>query len=273
MGWLWASSSSAPKGTTDENRTAAAAAPTPPEPKYSDPEIAKFMAQIQSEFGSEPSEEPQRPSPSSRAEESRLRQQAAAAETTSESPWRSLWGPAAQSETEPSPSSGSSYTTNTRVERDAARPQSRPQRQHPDQLDPISESLLPTTMSCRNALDAAFYCQSPGGQWNAVYREGAVRSCSQHWDDLFFCMRTRPMTGKVKEDAIRDHYRARELAKYGGGKPNSTDVWESRDRKVEPGQAFTQWYDPPTLSDEEWWAMEIRRRRAIQEALATEKSD
>ncbi|ETS78866.1 hypothetical protein PFICI_08719 [Pestalotiopsis fici W106-1] len=263
MGWLWASSSSASRGTADENATTATAAPTPPEPKYSDPEIAKFMAQIQSEFGSEPSAEPQRPSPSSRAEESRPSQQAAAA--TSESPWRSLWGPAAQSETEPSPPLGSSYThTNTRVERDAVR-------QHPDQLDPISESLLPTTMSCRNALDAAFYCQSPGGQWNAVYREGGVRSCSQHWEDLFFCMRTRPMTGKLKEDAIRDHYRARELAKYGAGKPNSTDVWESRERKVDAGTAFTERYDPPTLSDEEWWAMEIRRRRAIQEALATEK--
>lgn len=260
MGWLWSSSSSASKAASDETTTAAPAAPTQPEPKYSDPEIAKFMAQIQSEFGSEP--EPERPS---RPEQSLPRQAAAAPPPTSDSPWRSLWGPAAQSETEPSPSSGSPHTTNTRAERDAVRP-----RQHPDQLDPISESLLPTTMSCRNALDAAFYCQSPGGQWNAVYREGGVRSCSQHWDDLFFCMRTRPMSGKVKEDAIRDHYRAKELAKY-AGKPNSTDVWESRDQKVEPGTAFTARYETPTLSDEEWWAMEIRRRRAVQEALAAEK--
>lgn len=84
-------------------------------------------------------------------------------------------------------------------------------------------------------------------------------------------MRTRAMTGKMKEEAIQDHYRRKELAKYGPGRPSSQDVWESRDVKVEPGTAFTERYEPPSISDEEWWALEIRNRRAVQEALARER--
>ncbi|KAK9779296.1 putative Early meiotic induction protein 1 [Seiridium cardinale] len=268
MGWLWASSA-ASKGTNDEGSNSAQAAnatpaSSPPEPAYGDPEVAKFMAQIQAEFGSQPSEErtprPSSPKPSKPTTSSASVEQPKPA---TESPWRSLWGPAAQSDTEPT---SSGVFTNKAAEPAAPLPQ------HPDQLDPISESLLPTTMSCRNALDAAFYCQSPGGQWNAVYREGAVKSCSDHWEDLFFCMRTRAMSGKVKEEAIREHYRKKELQKYGPGRPNSTDVWESREQKVEPGTAFRERYDPPNMSDDEWWALEIRNRRAVQETLAKEKS-
>lgn len=135
-------------------------------------------------------------------------------------------------------------------------------------LDDVTESLLPTTMSCRQALDAAFYCQSPGGQWNAVYRGGTVRSCNAHWEDLWFCMRTRAMSGRVKEDAVRDHYRRREFAKYGPGRPASTDVWEARAEKVPADSAFRVPLEVPDISDEEWWAMEIQRRRDVQQALA-----
>lgn len=262
MGWLWSSQPAAKVSSGDKTAPVPAQeAPvqSQPEPTYGDPEIAKFMAQIQAEFGGpeRAAPPPRSAKPTATSSPTELPSQ----ESPAESPWRSLWGPAAQSETEPS--SSGAYTNK------AAEPAARPQ--HPNQLDPISESLLPTTMSCRNALDAAFYCQSPGGQWNAVYREGTVRSCSDHWDDLWFCMRTRAMTGKMKEEAIRDHYRAKELAKYGPGKPNSTDIWESRDVKVEPGTAFIERYDAPNISDEEWRTLEIRNRRAIQEALAKEK--
>jgi hypothetical protein len=80
------------------------------------------------------------------------------------------------------------------------------------------------------------------------------------------------MTGKVKEETIKEHYRKKELAKYGPGRPSSTDVWESREEKVEPGTAFRERYDPPNVSDEEWRALEIRNRRSVQEALAREKA-
>ena len=81
-------------------------------------------------------------------------------------------------------------------------------------------------------------------------------------------MRTRAYTGETKEEAIRDYYRQRELAKYyGPGKPKSTDVWEAREEKVAPGTAFQKKYEMPDISDEEWWQMEIEHRRKVQEEL------
>lgn len=123
-------------------------------------------------------------------------------------------------------------------------------------------------MSCRQAFDTAFHCNSLGGQWTSVYRAGTVRSCSEHWDNFWFCMRTRAYTGETKDEAIRDYYRQRELAKYyGPGKPKSTDVWEAREEKVAPGTAFQKKYEMPDISDEEWWQMEIEHRRKVQEEL------
>lgn len=95
-------------------------------------------------------------------------------------------------------------------------------------------------MSCRTAFDQAWACNGFGGQWNAVYRYGHMRSCSEQWDDFWFCMRMRSKTGKVKEDMIRARYREKEWKKYGPGKPSSEDVWESRERKVEPGSVFNE---------------------------------
>ena len=95
-------------------------------------------------------------------------------------------------------------------------------------------------MSCRQAFDQAWACNGFGGQWNAVYRYGHMRSCSEQWDDFWFCMRMRSKTGKSKEDMIRARYREKEWKKYGPGMPSSEDVWESRDRKVEPGSVFNE---------------------------------
>jgi hypothetical protein len=55
----------------------------------------------------------------------------------------------------------------------------------------LEESLLPTDMSCREAFDAAFYCQSLGGQFTNLYRYGGIRSCSENWSDFWFCMRMK----------------------------------------------------------------------------------
>ncbi|RSL50263.1 hypothetical protein CEP54_012026 [Fusarium duplospermum] len=106
--------------------------------------------------------------------------------------------------------------------------------------DALSEALLPTEMSCRQAFDQAWACNSMGGQWNAVYRYGEMRSCSEHWDDFWFCMRTKGYSPEMREKAIREHYRAKEFVKYGPGKPSSEDVWESREEKVPEGSTFNQ---------------------------------
>lgn len=282
MGWMWAS-----PDTSAAPRDGDKAAPPPssakkPESDYGDPEIAKFMAQIQNEFGGGTSARPSPgradgPATGRTAEPSASRDDGA---SKSSSLWGSVWGSSsATSSPPPASATQSALSPSLSVPREAAAtntaeaqaPAWDAQAERPPALDPISESLLPTTMSCRQAFDAAFYCQSVGSQFHAIYRAGTVRTCSQHWDDFWFCMRTRAYSGPVKEAAIRDHYRRREWARYGPGQPSSTDVWESRDEKVRPGEAFQERYEPPEISDEEWRLAEVERRRQVQEALARER--
>ncbi|KAH8600290.1 hypothetical protein B0O99DRAFT_610366, partial [Bisporella sp. PMI_857] len=129
--------------------------------------------------------------------------------------------------------------------------------------EPLSERLLPTTMSCRDAFDAAFYCNSLGGQFNNLYRYGEARSCSEHWNDFWFCMRTRTWSAAEKAEAIRGRYREKERVKYGDvrgedGKKvlgrSSEDVWKSREDMA--------W----RFGTDEEWNRGIREyRRALQE--------
>lgn len=154
-------------------------------------------------------------------------------------------------------------------------PKDNPLYKEPDapRRDPLSESLLPTDMSCRQAFDAAWGCNSVGGQWNAVYRYGEMRSCTERWDDFWFCMRHKSASGPVKEDLIRAHYRNKEHAKYyAPGRASSEDVWEARVQKVAPGSAFTETIDVPTMGDEEWRKMENERRQKIRDGLGFDKS-
>lgn len=134
--------------------------------------------------------------------------------------------------------------------------------------DPVSESLLPTEMSCRQAFDLAWSCNSVGGQWNGVYRNGGMRSCSEQWNDFWFCMRTKSQTGPVKDEMVRTHYRNKEHAKYyEEGKHNSEEVWEARTQKLPPGSAMSGGFVPPEMSDQEWREMESERRRKIREDM------
>lgn len=77
-------------------------------------------------------------------------------------------------------------------------------------------------------------------------------------------MRTRSYTGPEKENAVREHYRQKESMKYSKqlGKESSEDVWKSRDKKVEWGEAFNLPF-PPVYhgSDEEWRRMELAARK------------
>ncbi|KAL9094151.1 MAG: hypothetical protein Q9165_003566 [Trypethelium subeluteriae] len=106
-------------------------------------------------------------------------------------------------------------------------------------LDPIttpSTSQYPSEMSCRAAFDTAYWCQSLGGQFLSVYRYGNLRSCSQHWSDFWFCMRTRGVVEPVRAEMIRKRYRERE-ARWRMG-PNSEDVWEAR----RPGESVEEFF-------------------------------
>ncbi|KAL4875550.1 hypothetical protein BJY04DRAFT_201619 [Aspergillus karnatakaensis] len=88
------------------------------------------------------------------------------------------------------------------------------------------DSLYPDTMSCRAAFDYAFFCQSIGGQFVNVYRYGELRSCSEHWENFWLCMKTRTQGDQEKKRVIRDHYRKKAI-KYKTG-PSSEDVWDVR---------------------------------------------
>ncbi|OTB03570.1 hypothetical protein M426DRAFT_321729 [Hypoxylon sp. CI-4A] len=268
MGWMWSSSSSPSKGPNsnsnssspeESNQSTTTATAKQVESEYSDPEIAKFMAQIQAEFGGDSSSssntKPTNPTPTPDTEKPASTPTTTSASQSKPSTWSSLWG-SSQATQDPSPAT----TPQTQTQ---ATPWT------PSQLDPVSESLLPTTMSCRAAFDAAFHCNSLGGQWTSVYRAGGVRSCGEHWDDFWFCMRARAYSSPRKEDAIRDHYRRREYHRYfAPGRPSSADVWESRDGLVNPGDAFAEPLHMPDVSDEEWRRREIERRRLVQERLS-----
>lgn len=61
-----------------------------------------------------------------------------------------------------------------------------------------------------------------------MYRYGELRSCSEHWDNFWLCMRMRgyPDTAEHKKATIREHYR-KKAVKYKTG-PSSEDVWDMR---------------------------------------------
>ncbi|KAK8025755.1 hypothetical protein PG990_003578 [Apiospora arundinis] len=237
MGWLWATPEPSKASNDDKTRTAAAATPSPAkesENDYGDPEIAKFMAQIQREFGSGSSSrsaEASRPT----ATESSQTADPSKSSSSSSSLWSSIWG-APHHQALP------------------ARPALR--------VAPPDDHVVPA------GLRRGLLLPGVGSQFHSIYRAGTVRSCSEHWDDFWFCMRNRTASGPRKEEAVRDYYRRREWNKYGPGRPSSADVWESRDEKVPYDSAFRETYESPTLGDEEWRVKEIEHRRAVQEALA-----
>jgi hypothetical protein len=125
-------------------------------------------------------------------------------------------------------------------------------------------------MSCRDAFDSAFYCNSLGGQFNNLYRYGTARTCSENWNDFWFCMRTRGYGKKEKEEAIIARYREKEKLKYRrqegedvGVQKSSEDVWRSRERKVEWGTAFNEPYEEYDGDDAEWNKIQKERRKRI----------
>ena len=89
-------------------------------------------------------------------------------------------------------------------------------------------ALYPATMSCRQAFDQAFYCQSLGGKFNDLYRFGHLHDCSEQWGAFWFCMRVRTLPEKEREVKIREYYRERDERRVRARGGSSEDVWELR---------------------------------------------
>ncbi|KAH6851314.1 hypothetical protein B0I37DRAFT_373762 [Chaetomium sp. MPI-CAGE-AT-0009] len=248
MGWFWqASSSPKPEGSRD-SASPTSTTPTPPAPttstqtppaesesKSADREMAMFMDMLLKDTQSSKTQQPPQPPQSNSSSSSWL-------------PWQSTKPDDAPTASQPPP----------------------PKQTRSPQSLAMSEHLLPTSMSCRDAFDYAWHCHTPGSQWNAVYRYGSVRECSELWDDFWFCMRTKSYSPELKAAAVREHYRAKEEAKYGGGRPSSEDVWESRAERVAPGTAFQQRFEAPVIDDAELQRMDAERRRRIRETIGVE---
>jgi len=77
-------------------------------------------------------------------------------------------------------------------------------------------------------------------------------------------MRTRSYSAKEKEDAIKERYRMKERIKYGRDEvgKSSEDIWRSREKKMEWGEAFSIPF-PDFEGDDEDWNRRERERRAI----------
>ena len=80
-------------------------------------------------------------------------------------------------------------------------------------------------------------------------------------------MRTKSFSPEMKAEAVKEYYRKKEEAKYGGGQPSSEDVWESRERRVEWDSEFRQGWEGEKVSDEEFKRREMERRRMVREQL------
>lgn len=115
-----------------------------------------------------------------------------------------------------------------RSDRAAAAAKTQAQAPPPD-FDP--DSLYPTTMSCSNCFDQAYYCSSMAGQFQNMYRYGGMRSCSELWAQWRFCMRTKAMSEDTRKVKIRE-WNLKKVAKYKRAR-SSEDVWGPRTEPVE----------------------------------------
>ncbi|KAF3403420.1 hypothetical protein DPV78_003982 [Talaromyces pinophilus] len=199
MGWWWSSSSSSNKNAQADNL------PTQQPDNPQQPSIS-----------SQPEPKPSRQLTREEQADAELRDFLKSLES-------SITPPTSQP---PKPSSTTTTTSNpTTSQSSSSSTDSSTQQGPPSSIAP--DSLYPDTMSCRSAFDYAFFCQSFGGQWVNVYRYGELRSCSEHWENFWLCMKARG----IKDDAtskemIRNHYRKKAI-KYKTG-PSSEDVWEVR---------------------------------------------
>lgn len=264
MGWLWNSSSSAPSKTeapqdpAQQQQQQSSLPPPPPKaasPSADDVEVAKFLQEMMAEVKSV-----RESLDASKADGSSPDSPGSTTSPATKSTFASRWATSAFSSSS-SLSSPAPTTTGPATEETTATEK---------RLSPLAESLLPTQMNCEQAFNLAYYCQSLGGQFTSLYRYGGMRSCSENWSDFWFCMRIKSYpAGEVKENMIREHYRNKELAKYGPGKPSSEDVWRERRVRVKPGEALSVPMEEQAqpMSDAEFQKWEMERYNKIRKEL------
>ncbi|KAM7220850.1 Protein of unknown function (DUF3128) domain containing protein [Rhypophila decipiens] len=258
MGWFWQSSTPSPNpGTTPSpSLPSQQSTTTPKQPQASQTpdqiEVQKFLQSFMEQ--AEPKAAPPPPPPPAPAAVSPPAQ--ATTTTSSFSSWLP-W----------------SKSTDTPEQPKEIAPPPLPAKGRSPESRKMSEYSLPTTMSCRDAFDYAWHCHTAGSQINAVYRYGEMRTCSELWDDFWFCMRTKNYSPEGKAEAIKEHYRAKEEKKYGGGKPSSEDIWESREERVDVGTAFKKAFPPPVEDDAAFRKSEAERRRRIRRELGLETEE
>ncbi|KAK4893213.1 hypothetical protein LTR27_008334 [Elasticomyces elasticus] len=205
MGWLWSSSSPATAEETQQTAT------TPKNP------IALSESQRQRIFGRSP------------VSQSTSTQAKADADLEA---FLQSFEPGASP-----PSTPDSSTSSQQPVPDPSPSPPPPSRLNPDgTLNIHPSALYPATMSCRQAFDQAFYCQSLGGKFNDLYRFGHLKDCGEQWGAFWFCMRTRTLPERDKEGMIREFYRARDERRKEVNGGDSEDVWELR--TVAVGRAF-----------------------------------
>ncbi|KAK3372899.1 hypothetical protein B0T24DRAFT_621681 [Lasiosphaeria ovina] len=267
MGWFWQSTSSAPSTTTTTITTLTMASNPKPAPRAAaapnaskqansnsdmDPEIQKFLEMLQEETkGNQQRYQQQREQQPAPTDD--IRKKPSPFSSTTSRTFSSSWFTMKGSDSESSTQHQSSQSPP-------------PPTRSPESLA-LSEVQLPETMSCRDAFDYAWHCHTVGSQWNAIYRYGTMRNCSDLWDDFWLCMRTRTYGAEQKAAAIKAHYRDKEEKKYGGGRPSSEDVWQSRREPAQPGEAFQEKFAPPVHDDVEYQLAQLERRRKIREEL------
>ncbi|KAL9103725.1 MAG: hypothetical protein Q9163_001275 [Psora crenata] len=114
-----------------------------------------------------------------------------------------------------------------------------------DNVDPpplmTPAHLYPSTASCRQLFDGAFYCQSPGGQFMNIYRYGQLKDCRQHWKDFWWCMRTNRawMEKEEREDRCRRRGWERDMRVRRRPEGCSEDIWRQRKRVIGGGVFVT----------------------------------
>mmetsp|Transcript_18086 Transcript_18086/g.39557 ORF Transcript_18086/g.39557 Transcript_18086/m.39557 type:complete len:113 (-) Transcript_18086:1000-1338(-) len=45
--------------------------------------------------------------------------------------------------------------------------------------------------NCTPYFDTIWFCYSPAHQWTTYYQQGTVDDCTQHWNDLYDCLKQR----------------------------------------------------------------------------------
>ncbi|KAH0351839.1 hypothetical protein KCU81_g1904, partial [Aureobasidium melanogenum] len=111
-------------------------------------------------------------------------------------------------------------------------------------IDISPDALYPRQMSCRQAFDQAFYCQSLGGKFNDIYRYGELRSCSDNWNAFWFCMRIKTLPDREREERIKEFYKARDEQNK-AERGSSEKIWDLRTEPVK--KAF--WRDPDEVTE------------------------